>query len=162
MSYSPEEVEHRAQRYAVKHGLSLVDRLGFGVHGVVWATDRESAIKVHALDQPHYERERDIYLRLFQLEVTLVHGCHVPQLVDCDNKLKVIEIGIVQPPFVLDFAGAYLDEEPDFSPEVWAEWEGEKREQFGDDWPRAQTVVAALKGYGIFMSDVTPNNIRFR
>lgn len=81
----------------------------------------------------HYARERDIYLRLFQLSVTVVCGFHVPQLVDFDNQLRVLEIGIVQPPFALDFAGAYLDETPDFSPEVWAEWEEQKREQFGKD-----------------------------
>lgn len=160
MSYSREEVERRAARYAAKKGISLVDQLGFGVHGVVWATDRKSALKTHSLQSFHYERERDIYLRLFQNGVTAVGDFHVPELLDIDNGLRVIEMTIVQPPFVLDFAGAYLDESPDFSPEVWSEWERQKHEQFGKDWPRAQTVVAALQQYGIFMSDVSPNNIR--
>jgi hypothetical protein len=162
MSYSREEVERRAADYAAKKGISLVDQLGFGVHGVVWATDRRSAVKIHSPELSHYVRERDIYLRLFQLGVTAVRRFHVPELVDFDNHLRAIEIKIVQPPFVLDFAGAYLDEEPDFSPEIWAEWEADKREQFGDDWPRAKAIVAALKQYGVFMSDVTPNNIRVR
>ncbi|HQU46415.1 MAG TPA: hypothetical protein PK867_26645 [Pirellulales bacterium] len=71
-----------------------------------------------------------------------------------------IEIAVVQPPFVIDFAGAYLDEMPDFSPEVWAEWEAEKQEQFGDDWSRARAVVAAFRRLGIHLSDVSPSNIR--
>ena len=161
MSYSREDVERRAIQYATTKGISLIDQLGFGVHGVVWATDRESAVKVHAPDTIHYERERDIYLRLFRLGVTALGGFHAPELVDFNNELRVIEIAIVEPPFVLDFAGAYLDEIPDFSPEVWAEWEAEKREQFGEEnWRRAKAVVAALRQFGIFMSDVTPNNIR--
>jgi hypothetical protein len=61
---------------------------------------------------------------------------------------------------VIDFAGAYLDMAPDFSPAVWAEWEAEKREQFGDDWSKAKSVVAAFRRWGIYLSDVSPNNIR--
>ena len=92
MSYSSEEVERRAREYAAKQGISLIDRLGFGVHGVVWATNRESAVKVHAPNYAHYARERDIYLRLFQSGVTVLCGFPVPQLVDFDNKLRVLEI----------------------------------------------------------------------
>jgi hypothetical protein len=41
----------------------------------------------------------------------------------------VIEMTIVSRPFVLDFAGAYLDSPPEFSAEIWSEWEAEKRDQ---------------------------------
>jgi hypothetical protein len=40
---------------------------------------------------------------------------------------------IVKQPFVLDFAGANLDETPDFSDEVMADGFAEKEEQFGAD-----------------------------
>jgi len=93
--------------------------------------------------------------------VTEILGFHVPELVSFDAQLSVIEIHIVKPPFVLDFAGAYLDERPEFSDEVWAEWEADKLEQFGPNWPKVRLVLAALERYGIFLSDVTPNNIRF-
>ncbi|MBC7821707.1 MAG: hypothetical protein IAG10_32885 [Planctomycetaceae bacterium] len=32
---------------------------------------------------------------------------------------------------MLDFAGAYLDEKPDFPKSVMARWQREKRQQFG-------------------------------
>jgi len=112
MSYSRDDVEGRARQYAAKKGVVLVDQLGFGVHGTVWSTNRSTAIKVHSPALLHYERERDIYLRLLQHGVTELIGCQVPELLDFDNELRIIEIGIVKPPFVLDFAGAYLDETP--------------------------------------------------
>lgn len=160
MTYSHEEVTGRALQYAANKGLALVEQLGFGVHGVVWSTDQRSAIKCHAPQSPYYERERDIYLRLRDAGLTEVSGFHVPELVDFDDRLWTIEIAIVQPPFVLDFAGAYLDGRPDFSDETWAEWRAEKQEQFGKNWPKARSVIAALEQYGIYMSDVSPNNIR--
>ncbi|HUY35657.1 MAG TPA: hypothetical protein VMV69_23135 [Pirellulales bacterium] len=53
MSYSQEEVETRAAQYAMLRGLSLERRLGYGVHGMVWATDHKSAVKAHAQDSRH-------------------------------------------------------------------------------------------------------------
>ncbi|HET6883831.1 MAG TPA: hypothetical protein VFI31_27000 [Pirellulales bacterium] len=61
---------------------------------------------------------------------------------------------------MIDFAGAYLDEAPDFPPEVLDEWEAEKQEQFGDNWSKAKAVVAAFRRYGIYLSDVSPSNVR--
>ena len=85
---------------------------------------------------------------------------HVPEMRAFDDELLALEIAIMQPPFVIDFAGAYLDQEPDFSPEVWAEWEAEKREQFGEHWGRAKAVTAAFRRFAIYLSDVSPSNIR--
>jgi hypothetical protein len=72
MSYSHDEVEVRAARYAAEHDLVLEEQLGYGVHGVVWSASRLSAtglgelsaVKVHVPDRPYYARERDVYLRL--------------------------------------------------------------------------------------------------
>ncbi|HVC95813.1 MAG TPA: hypothetical protein VND64_19130 [Pirellulales bacterium] len=161
MAYSHLEAEDRAQKFAAKQGLTLGQSLGFGVHGRVWATDCKSAVKAFAPDRPHYARERDIYLRLEERSVSEIRGFHVPQLLGFDDELWIIEMSIVRPPFALDFAGAYLDERPDFSEETWAEWETDKQEQFGANWPHVRLVLAAFERYGIFISDVTPNNIRF-
>jgi len=150
----------RALHFASKHGLVLEEELGFGVHGMVWSTDQQSVIKVHGSERLYYERERDIYLRLREHNVAEVLGFHVPNLHAFDDELMALEIAIVQPPFVIDFAGAYLDEQPDYSAEVWAEWEAEKREQFGENWSQAKAVVAAFRRWGIFLSDVSPSNIR--
>ena len=43
-----------------------------------------------------------------------------------------------------------------------AEWEADKQDQFGDDWPTVCGVLGALKGHGIHMVDVNPGNIRLR
>jgi hypothetical protein len=161
MSYSRGEVEQRATRYAANTGALLERELGFGVHGIVWSTDRKTAVKVHAPQSIYYYRERDIYLRLRDYGVTKVLDFRVPRLLGYDDDLWAIEIAIVHPPFVIDFAGASLDRRPDYSEEVWADWRHDKADQFGHNWPRAQAVVAALEYYGIFMSDVSPNNVRF-
>ena len=64
-------------------------------------------------------------------------------------------------PFVLDFAGAYLDAPPNFPDVTWIEWEAEKREQFAARWPKVQAVLEALEELDIHMVDVSPGNIAF-
>lgn len=118
----------------------------------------KSAIKVHQRE-PDYRREREVYIRLKEHEVTTIRGCRVPQLLRYDDDLWIIEMTVVSRPFVLDFAGAFLDEAPDFSEEVMADWHAEKREQFGSQWPEVQAILRFLQGYGIHMVDVSPNNI---
>ncbi len=76
-----------------------------------------------------------------------------------DDELFIIEMTVVSRPFVLDFAGAYLDGAPDFSPEVLADWQVEKLEQFGSRWPEVQAILAFLQGHGIVMWDVNPGNV---
>ena len=78
-----------------------------------------------------------------------------------NDELWVIEMTIVSRPFVLDFAGAYLDCTPQFSDEIWREWESEKRDQFENRWPKVQAVLAALEAIGIFIVDVSPSNVAF-
>lgn len=69
---------------------------------------------------------------------------------------------IVTRPYVLDFGGAYLDEPPQFSDEVMAEWYAEKKEPFGKRWPDALRILRALAELGIHVIDVNPNNISWR
>jgi hypothetical protein len=63
---------------------------------------------------------------------------------------------------VLDFAGAYLDRRPEFPPDVWADWEVEKREQFEDRWPMVQRVLDAFEQHDIDLLDVSAGNISFK
>ncbi|MGA2248407.1 MAG: hypothetical protein ABSH48_25850 [Verrucomicrobiota bacterium] len=83
-------------------------------------------------------------------------------MIQTDDALRVIEMSVVTRPFVLDFAGAYLDAPPGFSDEIWNDWETQKREQFGERWPKVQSVLAALEELDIHMIDVSPSNIAFR
>jgi len=155
----------RAEQYCQSRDLTIIHRLGFGVHGRVFATQNhvngeQSALKSFERE-PHYQRERDIYLRLRSLGVMNICGSVVPQLLEYDDELWVIEMTIVARPFVLDFAGAYLGHPPDFSEEVLEEWESEKRDQFGSRWPEAQRILNELESIGVYMADVNPGNIAF-
>jgi hypothetical protein len=154
-----------ARTYASRHQLTLAERLGFGVHGIIFvAGDNrkvgQTAIKAHRSAEP-YRRERDAYERLKDAGVSKIVGFNVPQLIRSDDELRVIEMSIVARPFVLDFAGAYLDTPPDFSEEAWAEWEAEKREQFEHRWPKVQEALGTLEAFDIHMVDVSPSNIAF-
>lgn len=153
-----------AEAYAARHKLRLAERLGFGVHGTVYVVEHggkedRSAIKAHK-ERVFHERERAAYERLREAGVHEILGFHVPQLLKADGELWVIEMTIVTRPFVLDFAGAYLDARPDFSEEIWAEWESDRREQFGERWREVRKVLDALEEWRIYMVDVSPSNIR--
>ncbi len=69
---------------------------------------------------------------------------------------------IVPPPFVLDFAGAWLDLPPEFSGDGWEERAAKWAEDFGADWPKAQEVLDELEELRIYMLDPSLSNIRFR
>lgn len=94
-------------------------------------------------------------------KITKVLGFNVPQLLRHDDGTCIIEMSIVTRPFLLDFAGAYLEMVPEFSDDVWVEWEAEKQEQFGVRWPLVKAVLAVLEEMGIQMVDVSPSNIAF-
>ncbi|HWD92674.1 MAG TPA: hypothetical protein VG938_10020 [Verrucomicrobiae bacterium] len=154
-----------AQAYALHHKLRLAERLGFGIHGIIFVAENNSesgktAIKVHRSLEP-YLREREVYQRLSVIGVSEILGFHVPQLIRFDDELRIIEMTVVTRPFVLDFAGAYLDVPPEFPEETWAEWEAEKKEQFEARWSTVQAVLGALENFDIHMVDVSPSNIAF-
>jgi hypothetical protein len=44
---------------------------------------------------------------------------------------------------------------------IWADWECQKQEQFGDRWKTALAVVATFEQFGIFLLDISPSNIAF-
>jgi len=120
-----------AQTFASQHQLQFAERLGFGIHGIIFVAEDKSkagktALKVHRSVEP-YLREREVYERLRDAGVSEILGFNVPQLIRFDDELRIIEMSIVARPFVLDFAGAWLDTPPDFPEETWAEWEAEAR-----------------------------------
>ena len=150
--------------YAIRYNLRIAERLGFGIHGIVHVAEdgskQQSAIKaLNCLE--YYQRELGVYERLRGRGISEVQGFHVPQLIRSDDELLVIEMSIVTRPFLLDFAGAFLDERPKFSDEAWAEWETEKREQFGPRWNTIQSALDTLENWGIYLADVSPSNIAF-
>lgn len=161
-----EDMIERAEAYAARRGRALAGRLGFGIHGMVFVLEGNadsgvSAVKIHENREP-YRRERDIYERLAERGVIEVRGFTVPQMIGHDDEWFAIEMTMVQPPFVLDFAGAYLDWPPDFPEEVWAERLAKWSDEFGADWVKAQSILDELEDLGIHMLDPSPSNIRFR
>lgn len=160
-----EELIESARSYAEKHGLILGEHLGSGIHGSVWTLMRGprpvGALKIHGSDGA-YRRERDVYLRLAERGVGKVRGLSVPELIRCDDSLLALEMTIVSPPRVLDFGADRLDWPPDFSDEIWAEWERKNQEQFGEDWPAVKVILGEFEDMGIYLLDPSPANIRFR
>jgi hypothetical protein len=153
-------IEDRLAAYALSRGLRPGRRLGFGKDGSVWATDRPSAVKV--FDQSWtFGQECAVYARLAAHAVTAVRGHRVPQVLATDETLGVIEMSIVKPPFLLDFAGARLDDPVEFPEDIIEQWLADKREEFGSHWPRVAGILHELERMGISMLDVHPGNIRF-
>lgn len=126
----------------------------------MWQTQRKTAVKCFRRPEP-FVREVAAYARLAEQDVQSVLGHAVPQVIRSDDVRLVIEMTIVRPPFVLDFASVWLDEPPEFPAEILEEWERERMEQFGDRWPQAVGVLAALRRLGLHMTDVHPGNIAF-
>jgi hypothetical protein len=92
---------------------------------------------------------------------TDLRGFAVPELVDFDDDLLVVEMTIVSPPFLLDFGKVHLDRRPEFSAETIAEWRESMKELFEDRWPEVRLLLAALERYGIYYLDAKPGNIMF-
>ncbi len=154
-----------ARLYASRHQLELAEPLGSGKDGIVLAGKRKiepANVAIKALRFAEgYLREKLTYQRLKDAEVSSLLGFRVPQLIGVDDELRVIEMTIVARPFVLDFAGAYLDERPEFPEDVWSHWEAEKREQFEARWPVVKKVLGAFEELGVYLLDVSPGNIAF-
>lgn len=160
-----EAVIQNAIAYASRRQLHLAERLGFGIHGIIYVAEGKStggktAVKAHRETEP-FLRELSVYHRLQDAQVSEILGFNVPQLIQADDVLRVIEMTVVIRPFVLDFAGAYLDAPPEFSDEIWDEWEIQKREQFRERWPKVRSILAALEDLDVHMIDVSPSNTAF-
>jgi len=155
----------RARAYASRREIQLGRQLGLGTHGAVFAAESKlkplrSAIKIYKERDP-YDRERVVYQRLAEHEVTEIEGFHVPQLLGVDSELLIVEMTVVARPFVLDFAGAYLDQAPEFPAGVMEDWEADKREQFGPRWVIVESILQTLRSYGVHLLDIHSNNIAF-
>ena len=157
-----DDILRRAAGYAQVRERRLDRRLGFGKDGTVWDSDRSTAVKVFRTPEP-FRREAAAYRRLTERSVLDVLGFRVPQLLNVDDRLMVIEMTIVRPPFVLDFGSAYLDgAAPRFPEDIMEEWLADKQEEFGDRWQQAASVIRAFERLGIQLTDIHPGNIAFQ
>ena len=152
MTLSPQCPNARASVFAGQRGLFITGQLGRGLHGSVHLTSAMTAVKAHKVYQS-YRRECDCYNRLHERNITEICGHHVPQFLASDDELSVIEMTIVTPPFLLDFAGAYLDWPPEFSPEAMEYWLHEKQEQFGPRWKEVQNILVLCHAYKLGLTE---------
>ena len=98
----------RLDRYCFLHGIFRTTELGAGKDGTVYATSRGTAVKVHARIES-YTRERDVYLRLRSHRIRKAWMFNVPRLKSYDDEGLILEMSIVTPPYLLDFAADALD-----------------------------------------------------
>lgn len=134
--------------------------LGDGNDGAVWETNLQTAIK--AIERrDSYVRECEAYFRLREKGITEIQGFAVPCLIDHDDTKQVVEMTVVFPPCIIDFAKAYVDRPPDFSAEVLRDWREDASELFEDDWDIVEDLLDCLRNSGIYYFDAKPGNIRF-
>ncbi|WP_442483940.1 hypothetical protein [Aeoliella sp. SH292] len=158
---SDSELFERVQQYARARNRIVVEqqKLGYGSDGTIWRTS-DSAIKaLHR--RSNFDVELGSYQRLAAAGVDAIDGFAVPRLIDFDEDLMVIEMEIVQPPYVLDFGKVYLDQPPAYwnDPQIrnnaYAEW----RERFDEHWEKVAGVMFSLERFGIYYVDPRPSNI---
>lgn len=161
---SAPDADERAKQYAERKSIKLPFRLplGRGIDGTVFATNRKTAVKV-LKNFDNYSRELRAYQRLQERGVNFIDGLSVPALVDFDDELLVVEMDIVEAPYLLDFGKAYTDEPPPFDEEQLAVYQVSLRHFFRkDDLPRVRKIYRILAGMGIIYLDAKPQNIRLR
>ena len=161
---SGKDPREQAKLYAAKKsiGIDFAEPLGRGIDGTVFATDRQTAVKV-LKNAENFSRELRAYLRLHERGVQFIDGLSVPAILDFDEELLVVEMEIVQPPYLLDFGKAYTDESTPFDEEQLAAYQTSLRDFFRkDDLPRVRKIYRTLAGLGIIYLDAKPQNIRLR
>src|SRR2546430_11104756 len=149
-------------QYAATYSIRFTDDLGNGKDGRVLRTQYGDAVKFFH-DESIYRRELRAYQILQELGTDQINGFQIPRLIRHDDALRAIEMTVVQPPFVLDFASAYTSEEYErleFSQEVLDEREAHWAEIFGDHWPVVQSLRAAFtRETELILLDLSLNNI---
>ncbi len=155
------EIQSRFDMHCADRNRTPVMLIGSGVDGVVWRVDSDIVVKVYRHEH-EFQNELAVYQRLAARGVQRLQGFSIPILLDYDNARWILELSVVFPPFVLDFAAAGLDARPaGFDPDD-AGWQAEKQRLFGGDWPDVRRLLDALRQYGIHFSDVHLGNIRVR
>ena len=117
--------------------MQFTDQLGDGKDRNVLKTLDRHAVKF-LYRQDVFDREVWAYEILRDLHLEEIDGFQIPRMIRHDDGLRAIEMTIVQPPFIIDFASAYTEEEYEqfeFTEDVLGERENHWSEVFGDKWP---------------------------
>jgi hypothetical protein len=96
------------------------------------------------------------------LAITAIGGFHVPTMIDYDDDLRVIEMSVVSPPFIVDFASARLDFDPELIEDEGNTLEDFVRSRFDERTDQVMAICHELIARaGIFLTDLHPHNIKF-
>jgi hypothetical protein len=135
---------------------------GPGQDGFVMESSKMTAVKFFDRKQ-RFTREAEVYSVLRTKGIQIIEGHNIPRLLNIVPNLAVLEISVVDRPFILDFAGAKLPHEvPDFDEEIMAEHHEHLRELFGDRWADAMHVAEMFRlATGFTLLDIHPGNIAF-
>lgn len=151
-------------QFEIKYATKLTDRLGDGKDGNVFKTKGRRAVKF-LISEELYRRELRAYQILRERNIDQIAGFNIPYLYRHDDPLRAIEMSIVQPPFLLDFASAYTIDEYnrfEFTDDVLGETETKHLEMFDDRWPIVNDLCNAFtRETGLILLDLSPNNVRF-
>ncbi|MEX2092033.1 MAG: hypothetical protein WD971_05115 [Pirellulales bacterium] len=154
----------RAEEYADSKGIRLIgkDMLGYGSDGSVWHSSRRTAVKA-LYHQKNFDNELECYRRLKAASVRHIGMFDVPFLEDFDKDRRILEISIVQPPYLLDFGKVYLDHAPThlYDEQMMENANAEWHERFGKRWSKVLHAMKLLEQHGIYYYDPRPGNVCF-
>lgn len=158
---TPKSVVDRANLYLQRHRITGAE-FDSGTQGHIWRTDRQTALKVH-IYQESYLTEAEAYMRLHDRSIRESEGFTIPRMYSRDDGLLAIEMQIVFPPFILDFASARFDSRPDLIEDEGHTLHDRIRDRFGS--ARAAKVIDICDDLaaraGIYLLDPHPGNIKF-
>lgn len=158
------ELQKRAATYCKLSGTRLIPNpaLGHGTDGSVWRSTGKTAVKAFYYEK-NYHDELECYKRLQNAEITQIKELAVPALEGSSLEFLVVEMSIVQPPYLLDFGKVYIDRPPPYASDAqcMSNWHAEVRDLFEDRASEVYIVLHILKKLGIHYVDPKPANICF-
>lgn len=164
MTDMTDELFARASDYCKLTQSSIVANpaLGHGTDGSVWRTTKATAVKAFIYEK-NYRDELECYRRLKKNNISDIIGLAVPEFEDSHDHLMIIEMSIVQKPYLLDFGKVYIDRSPPYynDKQLIANWHAEVRDLFEEQAPKVHSVLYRLRKLGIYYVDPKPANIRF-
>jgi hypothetical protein len=155
------ELQRRASLYAKAAGIAIDPRpFDGGEDGSVWHTNNHSVVKSFERHN-NYLHELECYKRLQAAEVgkkVKIRDFNVPELIGHNDQLWVIEMGVVFPPYILDFGKAYLSD-PRWPAHILADWNDKMAWWWEGDVIRVKQALFALRAFGIWYYDAKPGNV---
>lgn len=140
---------------------NVLEILGWGVSGFVFlSSDLRTAIKVHH-NPDGFHTEVKAYKMLRRHRITRIGGITIPKLHKEDFDRQLIQIDLVKPPYLLDFAGVRFSD-PKFPPETVRQIDEDIQLRFGRNAAFAYAVQHRLLQIGMYYLDLRPSNLNLQ